>query len=69
MRDLIFPVEHDGELGLQTLLGLSLAAAEGFGAPGVARVFARASEICREVGETEALAPILFGQWIFYFTP
>jgi len=60
-------VERSGrELGLQMLLGLGCAASEGYGAPGAGRAFARAGQICRELGENEALFPIVLGQYLFH---
>ncbi len=60
-------LERSGrELGFQMLLGLGSAAAEGYGAPGAGRAFARAGQLCRELGESAALFPILFGQHVFY---
>ncbi len=54
------------ELGIQTLLGLSLVATEGYGSAAVECSFERAEAICGELGENEALFPILFGHWAFY---
>jgi predicted ATPase len=53
------------ELELRTLLGLGLAATEGYAALEVEEAFARAGGLCRELGESEAFAPILFGQFLF----
>src|SRR5262249_17425569 len=54
------------ELVLQTTLGAVLMAAKGQGAPEVGQAYARARELCRQVGETPQLFPILFGLWRFY---
>jgi class 3 adenylate cyclase/predicted ATPase len=55
------------ELGLQIDLGQALMAARGQGVPEVQRAFARARELCLEVGETAELFPVLWGLWRFYF--
>jgi len=54
------------ELGLQTALGLALMAVKGQGAPEVGQVYARARELCRQVGDTPQLFSVLFGLWRFY---
>ena len=54
------------ELSLQTTLGPALMATKGFGAPEVQRSYARARELCRLVGETPQLFPVLRGLSTFY---
>jgi class 3 adenylate cyclase/predicted ATPase len=54
------------ELKLQVALGPALVAIKGFAAPEVGQVYARARELCREVGETPQLFPVLRGLWEFY---
>jgi predicted ATPase len=55
------------ELVLQTSLGSALAAAKGQGAPEFGEAYARARELCRQVGETPGqLFPVLFGLWYFH---
>jgi predicted ATPase len=55
------------ELVLQTTLGSALAAAKGQGAPEYGEAYARARELCRQVGETPGqLFPVLFGLWYFH---
>jgi predicted ATPase len=54
------------ELSLQTTLGSALMATKGQGAPEVGQAYARARELCRQVGETPALFPVLWGLWRFY---
>ncbi|MBN1813877.1 MAG: AAA family ATPase, partial [Anaerolineae bacterium] len=56
------------ELALQVGLGLSLQATKGFAAPEVGRAFGRARELCRQVGETPQLSPVLAMLHIFYST-
>jgi class 3 adenylate cyclase/predicted ATPase len=54
------------ELTLQIALGVPLTATKGFGAPEVERIYTRARELCRQVGETPQLFPVLYGLWLFY---
>jgi predicted ATPase len=54
------------ELTLQTTLGGSLMTIKGFAAPEVERVYSRARALCRQVGETPQLFPVLWGLWLFY---
>jgi predicted ATPase len=60
------PERAQQELSLQTTLGTALMAAKGQAAPEVGRAYARARELCRQVGETPQLFPVLFGLWRFY---
>ncbi len=55
------------EAGLQTTLGLALAAARGYGAPEVERAYTRAHELCRRIGEAPQLFPVLYGLFVFHF--
>src|SRR5262249_55600947 len=54
------------ELVLHAMLGPSLMAANGYGAPEVELNYARARELCQQVGETPRLLPVLWGLWAFY---
>jgi predicted ATPase len=54
------------ELALQVTLGVPLQATKGFAAPEVERVYARARELCQQVGETPQLFQVLWGLWAFY---
>ena len=54
------------ELLLQTSLGAVLMAAKGYAAPEVEKAYARARELCRQVGETPLLFPVLRGLWNCY---
>ncbi len=54
------------ELLLQTTLGPALMVTEGFGAPEVEKTYARARELCQQVGETPQLFWVLGGLWQFY---
>jgi class 3 adenylate cyclase/tetratricopeptide (TPR) repeat protein len=60
-------VEHlHQELNLQIPLGLAFMATRWYGAPEVRKAYTRARELCRQVGETPQLAPVLYGLWIFH---
>ena len=54
------------ELDVQTTLGPVLVAIKGAGAPEVERTYARARELCQQVGEPPHLFPVLYGLWLFY---
>jgi predicted ATPase/DNA-binding winged helix-turn-helix (wHTH) protein len=54
------------ELALQIALGAALMATKGYAAPEVETAYARARELCRQVGETSLLCPVLFGLGAFY---
>jgi predicted ATPase len=54
------------ELDLQTALGPVLMALKGFASPDTERAYARARELCQQVGETPQLFPVLHGLWRFY---
>ena len=54
------------ELNLQTTLGPALMAIKGFAAPEVGQAYARARALCRELGDTPQLFPVLHGLWRFY---
>ena len=54
------------ELTLHITLSMGLMATKGAGAPEVERTYARARELCQQVGETPQLFPVLCGLWLFY---
>ncbi|MBI3303956.1 MAG: AAA family ATPase, partial [Deltaproteobacteria bacterium] len=60
------PERAQQELTLQIALGGPLMATKGYGAPEMEKAFARARELCQQLGETPQLFPVLFGLWIFY---
>lgn len=60
------PERIEQEIGLQIGLGNALVATKGFASDEVERTFTRARELCREVGETRHLFPVLFGLWQHY---
>jgi predicted ATPase len=51
---------------MQTTIGPVLMAVKGFGSPDTERAYARARELCQQVGETPQLFPVLHGLWRFY---
>jgi class 3 adenylate cyclase/predicted ATPase len=52
------------ELALQLGLGPALNCIKGLTAPEVDAAYTRARELCRQLGETPQLAPVLFGLWL-----
>jgi predicted ATPase/class 3 adenylate cyclase len=55
------PERSRQELTLCTALGPALIATKGNAAPEVEQTYARAVELCRQIGETPQLFPVLFG--------
>jgi predicted ATPase len=60
------PERAQQELTLQVTLGLALITAKGQAAPEVERTYTRALELCRQIGETPQLFPVLAGLRRFY---
>jgi class 3 adenylate cyclase/predicted ATPase len=60
------PERAQYELTLQLAVSAPLQATQGWAAPAVERAYTRARELCRQVGETPQLFPVLFGLWAFY---
>jgi class 3 adenylate cyclase/predicted ATPase len=56
------------ELDLQVALGPALIATKGHAVPDVERVYARARELCQQVGDTPQLFPVLRGLMMYYQT-
>jgi class 3 adenylate cyclase/predicted ATPase len=54
------------ELDMQVTLGPVLMAVKGFASLDTERAYARARELCQQVGETSQLFPVLYGLWRFY---
>lgn len=54
------------ELGLQMALGLGLIATHGYSSELVLNTFARAQELCGELGESTQLFSVLFGLYMFH---
>ena len=57
------PERAQQELTLQIALGVPLMATKGYAAPEVEQAYARARELCQQVGETPQLFPVLWGLW------
>ncbi len=55
------PERAQQELSLQLALGTALQATRGWGSREVQRVYTRARELCRELGETPQILPVLGG--------
>jgi predicted ATPase len=53
------------ELALQVTLGPPLMATKGWAAPEVEDTYTRAQQLCKQVGETPQLFPVLWGLWFF----
>jgi predicted ATPase len=60
------PERTQQELALQIALGAPQVMTKGYAAPEVEKTYARARELCRQVGETPLLFPVLGGLWAFY---
>jgi predicted ATPase/class 3 adenylate cyclase len=54
------------EIDLQIALGGALISAKGHAAPETGRAYARAHELCWQVGDPGRLFPLLFGRWVFH---
>jgi class 3 adenylate cyclase/predicted ATPase len=61
------PERIQQELALQTTLGPVLITTKGYTALEVKHTYARALELCRQMGETPQLFPVLRGLQVFYF--
>jgi predicted ATPase len=60
------PERAQQELLLQTTLGSALMATKGYAAPEVEQAYARARELCQQVGEAPELFRVLVGLHMFY---
>src|SRR5713101_5215575 len=60
------PERDQEELELQLGLGVPLHAIGGTSAPAMRETYARARELCRQMGETLQLFPVIVGLWGFY---
>jgi class 3 adenylate cyclase/tetratricopeptide (TPR) repeat protein len=60
------PAHLQQELDLQIVLGPALIVTQGPGSPAVEQVYARAQELCQQMGKTPQLFPVLWGLWRFY---
>lgn len=61
------PERAQQELALQLALAAPLQAARGYAAPETGRAYARALELCQQVGETPQLLPALWSLGSFYY--
>jgi predicted ATPase/class 3 adenylate cyclase len=61
------PDRAQQELTLQIALGVPLMATKGYAAPEAKAAYDRALELCRQVGETPQLVPVLRGLAAFYY--
>jgi predicted ATPase len=58
---------RDGqEIALRIILGNALIATQGYTTPEVGHTYARARELCRRLGETAPLFPVLYGLCAFH---
>ena len=62
------PERAQGELALQLALAVPLLASSGYAAPELSRTYARARQLCQQIGETPQLFPTLLLLWMFYAT-
>jgi class 3 adenylate cyclase/predicted ATPase len=60
------PEHLQQELDLQLALGPVLVVIRGPASPAVEQAYARAQELCQQVGETPQHFPVLWGLWRFY---
>jgi predicted ATPase len=61
------PERAQQELTLQIALGVPLRATKGLAAPEVESTYTRARELCRQIGDTPQLFPVLLGLGGFYY--
>lgn len=54
------------EVDFLSTLGTALSALQGYASPEVERTYARAQELCEEIGPTPQLFWVLWGLWAFY---
>ena len=54
------------ELAIQALLGMAVIFAKGYSDREVEQAYARARELCGQLGETPLLYPVLWGLWAYY---
>ncbi len=60
------PDRQNRELSLQSVLGTSLAATQGYAAPEVLVAMARARVLAEELGQQPQLAPVIWGLFAYY---
>jgi predicted ATPase len=64
----VSPERIERELALQVPLALNLTHKLGYADPIVGEAYNRAFELCKKIGETPMIIPVLAGLWPFYFT-
>jgi class 3 adenylate cyclase/predicted ATPase len=62
------PARLQQELDLRVALGPALIDAKGHGIPEVERTYARAQELCKQLGNTPQLFPVLRGLMLYHMT-
>jgi TOMM system kinase/cyclase fusion protein len=60
------PERADTELQFRLTLGPAYMAIRGYAAPEVEACYQRARELCRELGDTPQLVPVLHGLWTYH---
>jgi class 3 adenylate cyclase/predicted ATPase/DNA-binding winged helix-turn-helix (wHTH) protein len=60
------PTQLQQELDLQIALGPAFVVTRGPASPAVEQAYARAQELCQQMGETPQHFPVLWGLWRFY---
>src|SRR6185295_17427306 len=60
------PERTQQELWLHLSLGVPLIAIEGYAAPDVGGAYAKARDLCQQLGETPEISQVLWGLWTFY---
>jgi class 3 adenylate cyclase/predicted ATPase len=60
------PERDQQELMLQVTLSAPFVAMKGFAAPEAGKIYARARELCQQIGETPQLFPVLLGLRLFH---
>ena len=60
------PARAQQELALQMALGPALMGVKGYGAPEVEQAYARAQELCQQLGEPLQFLPVLHGLLLYY---
>jgi class 3 adenylate cyclase len=56
------------ELSLQLTLGNTLVKMKGYGTPEVGQAYDRARALCQQIGDSQQMARVLYGLWVFYLT-
>jgi predicted ATPase/class 3 adenylate cyclase len=60
------PERDELELTLQSALGMPLIATKGYAAPETGASYARAHELCEQMGRADQLLPIVYGRWAYH---